>query len=92
MENLQDIYRAIDRLNNEELEQVQAYINQRRQQPQIADEDVQAKIAALREAFAEIREGMTPEELQKMIDVMNSEYIEPIDPADYTWLDGKDED
>lgn len=90
MDSLHDLYRTLDRLNDEELDQVQAYINQRRAQPQIADEDVQAKIAALHEAFAEIREGMTQEELDEMIKAMNSEYIEPLDPTDYEWLDEED--
>lgn len=90
MDNLREVFRTLDRLNDEELAEVRAYIDQRRAQPQIADEDVQAKIAALHEAFAEIREGMSQEELDDMIKAMNSEYIEPLDPADYEWLDEED--
>ncbi len=71
-ENLHDLYAAIDRLNDEELDQVQAHINQRRMQPQIK-EDPHTRAAALKAAFAEIREGLSQEDLDEMIKAMNAD-------------------
>jgi hypothetical protein len=91
MTDLQEILQAIDRLNDEEREQQRAYLDRPVEYPPITDEDTETKIARLHEAFAEIRAGMTQEELDEMIEVMNSEYIEPFDPADYTWLDDNED-
>jgi uncharacterized protein YeeX (DUF496 family) len=87
MDKLSEVYGTLDRLNHEELAQVRAYIDQRMMQPQISDEDPHRRAAALMAALAEIREGLSKEELDEMIEAMNSEYIEPLDPADYAWLD-----
>lgn len=92
MDDLRDVFRTLDRLNDEELAEVRAYIDRRTIQPEIADEDVQAKIAALHQAFAEIREGMSEEELDAMIADMNSEYIEPLDPDEFAWLDEEEDE
>lgn len=93
-DDLQGIFRAIDRLNQDQLAQLRAYVEQRIVQPQITDETPQEKIAALHAAFAEMREGLTEEELEQIIHDMNYEYIEPIDPDEWAWLDdeeGKDD-
>ncbi len=91
MSNLQDILQAVDHLNDEERAQLRAYLDYQLIPQQIRDEDTQTKITKLHEAFAEIRAGMTQEELDELIEVMNSEYIEPLDRTDYAWLDD-DED
>ena len=91
MDKLSEIYQAIDQLNRDEFRKLRAYIEQRPEPPQIV-EDPQTKIAALRDAFAKIREGMSQEELDEMIWAMNYEYIEPLDPADYAWLDDSESD
>lgn len=56
------------------------------EQPQIQNEDAQAKVKALQDAFAEIRAGLTAEELGEMVEAMNAEYIEPLDPSEYDRL------
>ena len=91
MDKLSEVYEKIDHLSREEMAQVRAYLDQRLMQPQIIDEDIQTKIAVLHQAFADIRAGFTPEELEELIEAMNSEYIEPLDPADYAWLDEDEE-
>ncbi len=88
-DNLDEIFHAIDRLNRDQLAQLRAYVEQRITQPQlqIAAESPKEKADALMRAFAEMREGLTKEELDEMIEAMNSEYIEPLDAHDYAWLD-----
>ena len=83
MDKLSEIYQAIDQLNRDEFRKLRAYIEQRVEQPVIANEDPQTKIAALRDAFAKIREGMSQEELDEMIWAMNYEYIEPLSKSDW---------
>ena len=81
MENLRELYGQIDRLDDAGLEDLRAYIEQRMKQPQNVSEDAQTKIEALRDAFAEMRAGLTDEELEEIVEAMNSEYIEPANPA-----------
>lgn len=83
---LNDLYVSIDRLDRTELEQLRQYIDQRIEAPSVEDERVEAKVKALQEAFAEMRAGLSAEELDEIVEAMNSEYIEPLDPADYSWL------
>jgi hypothetical protein len=91
MDNLSDLYGTIDRLNPDELDQLSAYIAQKRMQPQIK-EDPHTRAAALMVAVENFWEGMSQQEIDEIVAAMNSEYIEPIDPADYAWLDEGDED
>lgn len=93
MGDLQTIFEAIDRLPPDELEQVHNHVVERRTlQKQIAEESVEERIAALNEAFAEMREGLSEAELAEMIEAMNSEYISPKDLHMYDWLDELPED
>jgi len=92
MENLRELYETIDRLDDSELENLQAYIEQRKGQPKHISEDAQAKIKALQEAFAEMRAGLTDEELEEIVEAMNSEYIEPLDPSEFDWLNDAQDD
>jgi hypothetical protein len=86
MDRLSDLYAAIDRLNPDEFRQLRAYIDQHAMPPRIV-EDTQTRATALKAALAEIREGLSEEDLDEMTWAMNYEYIEPLDPADYAWLD-----
>jgi hypothetical protein len=93
MSDLQALFEAIDHLPPDELEQVHNHVMERRtMQKQIAEESVEERIAALNRAFAEMREGLSKEELAEMIEAMNSEYISPKDLQMYDWLDDLPED
>ncbi len=87
MDNLSDLYGTVDRLNADELERLSAYIAQKRMQPEIADEDPHTRAAALMAAVENFWEGMSQQQIDEIVAAMNSEYIEPLDPADYAWLD-----
>lgn len=68
---------VIERMDDEAIEQAYEPVNF-----SIAlEEDVEDWMAKLDQAIAEIREGLSPEELQTVIKMMNEEYIEPIDSA-----------
>ncbi|MCC6802177.1 MAG: hypothetical protein IT319_04760 [Anaerolineae bacterium] len=93
MDHLHDLYRTLDQLNDEELAEVRAYIDQRRAvKPEIADETPQERAAALMAAFAEMREGLSEEQLDAIIADMNSEYIEPLDPDEFAWMDSAEDE
>jgi len=89
MENLRDLYGTLDRLNRDELEQVFAYVRQRMEQPQIADENAQTKIAVLRDAVKDFWGDISQDEVDEIVEEMNSEYVEPL--SKYDWLDEEDE-
>lgn len=78
--SIDDLLEAVDQLNPDELRQLQQRITARRQQ--MSPDEV---FATLQKAFADIREGLSEEELQDMVDAMNHEYIEPVD--DDLWRD-----
>lgn len=86
MDRLSDLYAAIDQLNPDEFRQLRAYIDQHAEPPVIVDENVQAKIEALRSAVSDFWDGLPQEEIDAIIEEMNSEYIEPLSKSD--WLDG----
>ncbi len=58
-------------------------------QPPLIQEDVETRITALMAGFAEIREGLSESELAELVEVINTEYIEPDDPTLFTAEDGK---
>ena len=87
--NQQALYQTIDEMNPEELAQLRQYIDQRMVQPPVIDEDAATRIAAIQEALVEIRSGLSEAELDKIIEAMNSEYIEPIG-TQYDWLDDEE--
>lgn len=89
MDSLRDLYRTLDQLNDEELAEVRAYIDRRSVKPEIADEDVQAKIAALRAAVDDFWEGIPQEEIDQIIEDANAEYVEPLSNDD--WIDERDD-
>jgi hypothetical protein len=95
MIDLQTLLDAIDQLEPEELEQIQARIEQQRQtlyQKRIDTEDPKMWIAGLHAALAEFREGITDEEWQEISTAMNAEYVEPEDPELFDWLDDLPQD
>ena len=80
-----DLYVTIDRLSPEELQELRAYLDQRIAQPQIADEDVQTKIDALHAALENFWEGLSQDEIDAIVEGMNSEYVEPL--SEDNWFD-----
>lgn len=55
-------------------------------------EDAEQRIAALHAAIDGFWDGFTPEEIDEIVEAMNSEYIEPEDPALFAWIDELPED
>lgn len=90
-DNLEEIFHAVDRLNRDQLTQLRAYVEQRIAQPQVKDESPQEKIAALHAAVEDFWDGMSQDEIDAIVEDMNSEYVEPIG-SEYDWLDDKDDD
>jgi hypothetical protein len=84
-DNLRDLYEQIDRLDRSDKERLRAYLDQQIEQPQIVDEDTQTKISALMAAVENFWGDMPQEEIDAIVEDMNSEYIEPLSDAD--WLD-----
>jgi uncharacterized protein YeeX (DUF496 family) len=71
--------KTINQLSPTEFDEILDFMLQQQQgiRPPLIDEDPQTRIRELEKAFAEIRASMSPEELDEMIEIMNSEYIEP---------------
>lgn len=76
---LDELMKAVDTLSGEELRQLRDYVNQRHAHKFSPEQRIQM----LDEASNAIREGMTQEELDEMIAVMNEEYVEPWDEAEW---------
>lgn len=80
---LNDLFHVIDDLSSEDLDRLSDYIEQQRERRRLAQYTPEQRIQAIKEAFAELREGLTPEELEEITEAMNSEYIEPFDEAEW---------
>jgi hypothetical protein len=88
MTDMQEIIRTIDNLSRDELEQVQAYITQRRQRlEQIPEEDIEARIQDLMQAVATFREGLTAEDWDEIEQAMNADDVQSDDSSLFDWLD-----
>jgi hypothetical protein len=84
MTDLQTLLEAIDRLEPDELETVRERIEQRRTQMEngiARGETPEARIAILKQAFAEMRAGLSSQELQEVIEAINHESIEAEDQS-----------
>lgn len=86
--DVETLIQAIDKLPPDEFEQVLQHVTQRRKgvYPPAIQESPEMRLAKLQEAFAEMREGMTQSELDKMVDTLNSEYVDPDDLDDEDWV------
>jgi uncharacterized protein YeeX (DUF496 family) len=80
MMTLQQIKQAVDSLSAEELRELREYLEQREslEQP-VLILSPEERIRRLDAAVEAIREGMTQEQIDEMIEAMNAEYIEPFD-------------
>jgi len=84
MMNLQEVMKAIDHFSPEELHELRAYLDRHEAQnlpPCALSPEERAR--RLDEAFAQLREGLTPEQLDEMTNAMNEEYIEPWDESEW---------
>ncbi len=88
-DNLEEFFHAVDRLNSDQLAQLRAYVDRRMAQPPITNESPQEKIAALHAAVEDFWDGVSPEEIDAIVEDMNSEYIKP-SGSQYDWLDDED--
>ncbi len=74
---LQEIQTAIDALSLDDIKQLRLYLGQREAQLRPGrGKTPQERIRLLHEAAAEIREGLTQEQLNEMTAAMNTKYIE----------------
>ena len=82
---LQEIIEAVDALSPDDMRQVRQHIEQKEhkksQEPKLQAGTMDAD--ALFRAFDEIRAGFTEEELDEVEEVMNAEYIEPLDESEW---------
>jgi len=75
MTNLEAILEAIDALPQQDIEQVQKHVIERQQQL----EAIEAKIKAIHSIIENFWDGFSEEEVEQIIEDMNSEYIEKDD-------------
>jgi hypothetical protein len=80
MMTLQDVKQAIDRLTPAERRELREYLEQRESTEQpVQDLSPADRARRLREAFEELRAGLTQAQLAEITEAMNAEYIEPVD-------------
>lgn len=88
MTDLQTLFLAVNDLNVDEIDQLEAYLEKRRTALKPRDEDVETKLAELHAALAEFREGLTEEELERIRDAITINFHYPMkDLAMYNWMD-----
>lgn len=82
---LQEVIKAVDRLTPDEVRQLLLYLEQREieimtEQPPSPED----RARRLNEAFAQLRKGLTPRQIDEIVEAMNEEYIEPWDESQWT--------
>jgi len=80
---LDNLYQVIDDLSTDDLDALSEYIEQQREQRRLAQYTVEERIQKIEAAFAELREGLTPDELNEITEAMNSEVVEPFDESEW---------
>lgn len=75
MTDLEAILEAIDALPQEDIERVQKHVAERQRQLEVAE----TKIKAIHSIIENFWEGFSEEEIEEIIEDMNSEYIEKND-------------
>ena len=75
MTDLEAILEAIDAMPQQDIEQVQRHVVERQRQLEVAE----AKIKAIHSIIENFWEGFSEEEVEQIIEDMNSEYIETDD-------------
>lgn len=76
---LQDILKVVDRLTQAERNTLRQYLDTTEPElnPHLLPPEERAR--RLDAAFDAFREGLTPEQINDMVNAMNSQYVEPID-------------
>lgn len=80
---LDSLYQVIDDLSADDLDALSEYIEQQREQRRLAQYTTEERIQKIEAAFAELREGLTPAELDEITEAMNSEVVEPFDESEW---------
>ncbi len=80
---LDSLYQVIDDLSADDLDALSEYIEQQREQRRLAQYTTEERIQKIEAAFAELRAGLTPAELEEITEAMNSEVIEPFDESEW---------
>lgn len=80
---LDSLYQVIDDLSADDLDALSEYIEQQREQRRLAQYTTEERIQKIEAAFAELREGLTVEQLAEITDAMNSEVVEPFDESEW---------
>ena len=80
---LDSLYQVIDDLSADDLDALSEYIEQQREQRRLAQYTTEERIQKIEVAFAELREGLTPAELDEITEAMNSEVVEPFDESEW---------
>lgn len=84
MMTLQEIKEAVDRLRPDELRELREYLDQRESIERTGQELSPVERARrLNEAFDQLREGLTEQQLKEITDAINAEYIEPFDEDEW---------
>lgn len=86
MSSVDRIIQAIKQLTPDELVQIEAAVDARRQEiRQTPPPDSEALISLIHEVFDNFWEGVPESRVDEIINDMNSEYIEPDRPDLYDW-------
>jgi flagellin-specific chaperone FliS len=80
---LDSLYQMIDDLLADDLDALSECIEQQREQRRLAQYTAEERIQKIEAAFTELREGLTPAELDEITEAMNSEVIEPFDESEW---------
>lgn len=80
---LDSLYQVIDDLSADDLDALSEYIEQQREQRRLAQYTTEERIQKIEAAFAELREGLTPAQLDEITEAMNSEVVEPFDESEW---------
>jgi len=80
---LDSLYQMIDDLLADDLDALSECIEQQREQRRLAQYTADERIQKIEAAFTELREGLTPAELDEITEAMNSEVIEPFDESEW---------
>jgi DNA-binding protein H-NS len=80
---LDNLYQVIDDLSTDDLDTLSEYIERQREQRRLAQYTAEERIQKIEAAFAELREGLTPEELDEITEAMNREVVGPFDESEW---------
>ncbi len=80
---LDNLYQVIDDLSADDLDALSEYIEQQREHRRLAQYTAEERIQKIEAAFAELREGLTVEQIAEITEAMNSEVIEPFDESEW---------